>query len=107
MLMTLMALCISVFTLAVVFAAFVGAASRDEREARARQAEIKPTVTLPVPRFFADSKHADAPRPRVPVEVLLMEIERHVRLEQAAAESFCVAPTAASLHSPTTSQFVN
>ena len=56
------------------------------------------------PRFFA--RPVDAPRPQppaVPVEVLLLRLEQHVRLEQAAAESFHFAPTVESLHTRTTS----
>ena len=44
---------------------------------------------------------------QVPIEVLLLQIENHVRLEQAAAESFLAFPTQALLHSKTTSPFVN
>jgi hypothetical protein len=39
----------------------------------------------------------------VPVELLLLQLERHVRLEQAAAESFLMAPTLQSLHSRSSS----
>ena len=45
--------------------------------------------------------------PQIPIEVLLREIETHVRLEQAAAESFLAFPSHAQLHSKTTSPFVN
>ena len=52
-------------------------------------------------RFFADDR---APSSSVvPIEVLLLQIERHVRLEQAAAESFQGAPTAEALKMSTTS----
>jgi hypothetical protein len=37
----------------------------------------------------------------------LLQIENHVRMEQAAAESFLASPTNAQLHSKTTSPFVN
>ena len=47
------------------------------------------------------------PSRQVPIEVLLLQIEDHVRLEQAAAESFLAFPTHAQLHSKTTSPFVN
>jgi hypothetical protein len=47
------------------------------------------------------------PYRQVPIEVLLLQIENHVRLEQAAAESFLACPTQAQLHSKTTSAFVN
>jgi hypothetical protein len=46
-------------------------------------------------------------RPRVPIEALLLQIENHVRLEQAAAESFLQTPTPALLHSRTMSSLVN
>ena len=56
-------------------------------------------------RFFADDR---APSSSVvPIEVLLLQIERHVRLEQAAAESFRDAPTAEALRMPTTSALRN
>jgi len=44
---------------------------------------------------------------QVPIEVLLLQIENHVRLEQAAAESFVTFPTNAQLRSKTTSPLVN
>ncbi len=43
----------------------------------------------------------------MPVEALLLRIEQHIRLEQAAAESFLNRPTDESLHSRTTSRLVN
>jgi hypothetical protein len=52
--------------------------------------------------FFADDRATHA-RPVIPIEVLLLQIERHVRLEQAAAESFRARPTAETLQSATTS----
>ncbi len=58
-------------------------------------------VTLPAARFFVE----DMPdvSAQVPIEVLLLQIERHVRLEQAAAESFVDLPTRELLHSRTSS----
>lgn len=52
--------------------------------------------------FFVDDRTAHSPAV-VPVEVLMLQIERHVRLEQAAAEAFRDAPTAEALRMPTTS----
>ena len=53
------------------------------------------------PRFFATdmalSVHA-ASASTVPIDVLVLEIERHVRLEREVAESFHLAPTAQALH---------
>ena len=43
----------------------------------------------------------------LPLQALLLQIENHVRLEQAAAESFIDYPSAALLHSKTASPFVN
>jgi hypothetical protein len=53
------------------------------------------------PRFFAEDislsvhpVHASG----VPVEVLVLEIEKHVRLEREVAESFHLSPTPQTLH---------
>jgi hypothetical protein len=61
------------------------------------------------PRFFKENapwRDADMPLTE-PVQVLLLRIEQHVRLEQAAAESFHLCPTSASLHTHTTSPLVH
>ena len=52
--------------------------------------------------FFADDRSPNQ-RAAVPLDVLLLQIERHVRLEHAAAESFQHAPTIEALHTATTS----
>jgi len=62
-------------------------------------------LNLP-PRFFIDDR-APRTRPVVPIEVLLLQIERHVRLEQAAAEAFLDFPTAEALQTHTTSPLVH
>lgn len=113
MVMFLMALCLSLFGLAVTAMAF-GAATREERPVEAAQPELKPAlpVSLSPSRFFTDLPIAPAAsvgpaRPQVPIEVLLLQIDRHVRLEQAAAESFLDYPTVSSLHSRTASPLVH
>ncbi len=114
MVMFLMALCLSLFGLAVTAMAF-GAATRDEKSGEPAQPEQRPVLPLALeaPRFFVDTGkpitgQLPIPAPtRIPVEVLLSQIERHVRLEQAAAESFLDYPTAESLHSRTTSPLVH
>jgi hypothetical protein len=65
-------------------------------------------------RFFVETGAAAAtptrvpdPLATVPVEFLLSQIEHHIRLEEAAAESFLAAPTAQNLHAPTASRLVN
>jgi len=100
--MSLLAVALS----AVLFAA----ATRDDRP------ETTGSVTraaLEPQRFFASAPDAAPPaeaRPEaepVPVEALLLRIEQHIRLEQAAAESFLHTPSGQSLHSRTTSRLVN
>lgn len=106
--MFLMAVCMSVFGLAVSCVAF-GAATRNSDPKPAPQPELKPVVRIPLeaPRFFADTGAPVPAQTRVPIEVLLLQLEQHVRLEQAAAESFLHSPTVASLHSRTTSPLVH
>jgi hypothetical protein len=89
----------------VVSVGLFAAATRDNVGA----SEVRPEQPLPLapPRFFLSERAPAAPMPRVPIEVLLLQIERHVRLEQAAAESFLDAPTMRSLHSRTTSPLVH
>jgi hypothetical protein len=102
--MLLMGACLSLFGLAVTCAAF-RAAMPDEKEAPAIPAAA--AVAMPA-RFFA--KPAPVPASaytHVPIEALLLQIENHIRLEQAAAESFLAAPNPSLLHSRTVSPLVN
>jgi hypothetical protein len=111
--MLLMVGCMSLFGLAVTCLAF-GAATNPEQTQEALP-EHKP-VTEPAPaRFFATNVITPtgvvipiplAARTQVPIEALLLQIEGHVRLEQAAAESFLEYPTAALLHSRTMSPLI-
>ena len=101
-----MALCMSLLGIAATAIAF-GAATRDE----SRESDVIPETTR-VPaaaptRFFVEQMPVAAAQPRVPIEALLLQIEQHIRLEQAAAESFLDCPTAASLHSRTSSPLVH
>jgi len=66
---------------------------------------IKKTAVKPA-RFVAATQ-IPAPEPRIPIELLLLQIENHVRLEQAAAQSFIDFPNPAVLHRKTTSPLVN
>lgn len=108
--MLLMGVCLSMFGLAVACLAF-GAATRtaDNSNAVASPVEREPVKAVPSPgRFFVERPALPiAARTRVPVEALLLQIESHVRLEQAAAERFLESPTASLLHSRTTSPLVN
>jgi hemolysin activation/secretion protein len=107
--MFLMAAIMSLLAVAVCAVLFA-AATRDEREAPrpALQPAREPQ------RFFvaAPASRVETPRDAaepelVPVEALLLRIEQHIRLEQAAAESFLNRPTGESLYSRTTSRLVN
>ena len=108
--MLLMGACISVFGLAVACLAF-GAATRETTQAAAAapalEKEAMKAAAVPA-RFFV---HAPLPRrparSEVPIEALLLQIENHVRLEQAAAECFVESPNASVLHSRTTSALLN
>jgi hypothetical protein len=106
--MLLMGICVSVFGMAIACAAF-GAAVRPEEDTP----EVQPEKVKAVPtRFFVSDVTIPAapgrsPNVSVPVEALLLQLERHVRLEQAAAESFLAEPTPALLHSKTISPFLN
>jgi hypothetical protein len=110
--MLLMGLCMAVFGLGIAALAF-GAATRSESSdspAQPQPSLVKPVVPA---RFFSD--HAAVtptvppaiPPQQVPIEVLLLQIENHVRMEQAAAEVFLAFPSQARLHRKTTSPFVN
>lgn len=106
--MFLMALCVSVFGLGVAAAAF-GAATRSESSDSPAQPQLPLARPVAPTRFFSDSAPASPvlPSQQVPIDVLLLQIENHVRLEQAAAELFLATPTQAQLHTKTNSPFVN
>jgi hypothetical protein len=98
--MFLMAAALSLLGVAVSAVLFAAAT----RQAPPREEAIRPALPVVIPRFFAEEATA---LPRVPIEALLLEIERHVRLEQAAAESFLQSPTVESLNSRTMSRLVH
>jgi len=111
--MFLMAAVMSLLAVAVCAVLFA-AATRDERgeasrpvvrAAREPQHFFASTPAAP-PRAETAAKEGTEPE-LVPVEALLLRIEQHIRLEQAAAESFLHHPTGESLHSRTTSRLVN
>lgn len=101
--MLLMGAVLSMFGLAVTCLAF-GAATREEPSA----AKTLAKAVAADARFFAPAPVLRVPaRPRVPIEALLLQIENHVRLEQAAAECFLESPNPSVLHSRTISALVN
>ena len=106
--MFLMGLCFAVIGVVFVALAF-GAAMRSEPWNTTTQPELPLVKAVGAFRFFSDGAPVPTvvPPVQVPIEVLLLQIENHVRLEQAAAESFLAFPSQALLHSKTTSPFVN
>jgi len=104
MLMFLTILFISTLSLAVTSLAFAISES-DRKPSLDAQPDRKPT--LDPPRFFAGDVAGPSDPSRLPLEVVLTQIERHVRLEQAAAETFLAVPSPETLHSRTPSAFVN
>lgn len=96
-------LIMSLLAVALCAAAFA-AATRGEARPEARPER---RLVLEAPRFFAGPAGKPAETPLVPVEVLLSQIERHVRLEQAAAEAYLDVPTRDALHSRTASPLLN
>jgi hypothetical protein len=102
--MFLTILLMSVVSLALCVAAFGLATANARREEEERQ-EARPAVAPP--HFFAHAPVPPAVAPRVPIEVLLSDIERHIRLEQAAAEAFLEVPTRDALRSRTSSPLLN
>jgi hypothetical protein len=102
--MFLMGLCLSLLGVAVSALTF-GVATRGQRAAEAQPTAGK--VAIPAPQFFVADDTMPAAAARVPVEILLAQLEQHVRLEQAAAESFLHVPTNESLHTRTRSPLMN
>ncbi|HEY2017393.1 MAG TPA: hypothetical protein VGH38_28000 [Bryobacteraceae bacterium] len=100
--MLLMGVVLAVFGLAVSCMAF-GAATRDV------PAEAKPVkAAVADARFFAATPTIPVSAlNRIPIEALLLQIENHVRLEQAAAECYLQSPNPSLLHSRTVSTLVN
>jgi len=100
MMMFLSILCASAVVLAVLVAVF---------------STIEPTehkgIEMGIParpaKFFAADSLRSSAHDDLAIDVMLAQIERHVRLEQAAAESFLDVPTPETLHSGTSSPLAN
>lgn len=104
--MFLMAATMSLLGVAISALMFA-TATRGTEAAPTRPAE---GPALEPQRFFAEPAAVamvETVPASVPLEALLLQIERHIRLEQAAAESFLEMPTGSALHSRTVSPLVN
>jgi hypothetical protein len=108
--MLLMGACISLFAFAVMAGVFSAATRTEETkpESGADLSPERPPVLAQAPsRFFTETvSRPPAPGALIPIEALLLQIESHVRLEQAAAESFTESPTYALLHGRTASPLI-
>ena len=82
-----------VVILTVAFRAFERS---EEKRARAELSGVARTDVAPG-RFFADARDMP-PTERASLDAIVLQLEHHVRLEQAAAESFLHNPTTESLH---------
>lgn len=89
----------------VAVSAALFAAATHGVDAPRPEAAVRPRQAVSARFFGADD--AIVVRPVVPIEVLLLQIERHVSLEQAAGESFLHAPTPQSLHARSASPLMN
>ena len=101
MFLTILLVSFAVLTVTAIMA--VGLAPRDEK---APVLQPESAVSVEPPKFFVVEAPAPATRQPIPLEILLAQIDRHVRLEQAAARTFLDIPTAGSLHSRTESPLV-
>ncbi len=99
--MLLMAIAMTLMGIVVSGVLFAAATNEDSPAEGAAEA-LQPASS----EFFAEGRPRLA-SPPVSVEVLLLQIEGHVRMEQAAAESFHASPTVEALHTPTLSPLVH
>jgi hypothetical protein len=105
--MFFVALFFSLFGLAILSIPF-WLAIFGESEAQPARAGREPAAAPAPSRFF--DNHVLVPlvaHRAVPIEALLLQIDSHVRLEQAAAESFLETPNPSLLHSRTMSPLVH
>ena len=103
MVMFLSLLCISLLAVAVLSAIVYGAAPRDPRPG------IRPETRpgLEPPQFFGGDRAHPPAGPALPVDLVIAQLERHVRLERAAAESVLNLPLAETVHPSAHSRLVN
>lgn len=102
-----MFLFLSILLGSLVIAAVCAAMLSSAAAAEAEKPALKPGIEVQPSRFFAAAAPSPADPRALSAELLLSQIERHVRLEQAAAERFVSLPTIESLQAPTDSNFVN
>jgi hypothetical protein len=105
MVMFFMILLASVPVLLICCLIMAGATRREEPSREPQVVQHRPA---PAPaRFFVREDGGRNGNGNIPLELLLSQIESHVRLEQAAAESFLDGPTVDSLHTRSRSSVLN
>ncbi len=109
MFLTLLLVAVTSLVLTCILAFGVSPQERERRELAEARPAVRPDEKLVVapPQFFAAEVREVETRPQVPIEVLMSQLQRHVQLEQAAAETFVNVPTPEALRSRTSSPFVN
>ena len=80
-------------------------AMRSDDEEPESQNQVK--HPLASEQFFSDEVVAAEPLAESALEVTLLQLENHVRMEQEAAKLFLQGPSAESLHAPSESPFWN
>jgi len=105
----LMVMLVSLVCLALTLFTFTAATRREDVPVPAKPVAAP---AEPAPRFFGGPAATppvalNAQMLEAATGALMLQLERHIRLERAAAEAFVEAPTAQSLHSRTTSPLVN
>ncbi len=98
--MLLAGLAMTLLGVAVSGLLFAAAAKNQAGDVAAPAEALQPAPS----GFFTEEKLDHQP---VSVEVLLMQIEGHVRMEQAAVESFLAMPSVEALHTKTLSPLVH
>jgi hypothetical protein len=75
----------------------------------AEHPEVRPeaAVSLGPSQFFAGDLTARPEQPRLPLDAVIAQIERHVRLEQASAESYLEIPARERLHAQAPPNYLN
>ncbi|MFG1691468.1 hypothetical protein ACGF5M_04875 [Gemmatimonadota bacterium] len=98
--MFLVALFTSLFGLGIAIAGF-GLATRDEEEEEPQEQPQR--VSMPPGNLLPNDPPSVIPTSRLPSDLLMLQLERHIRLELAAAEAYLDSPTTEMLHARTSS----
>lgn len=73
----------------------------------------RPLATIPAQGFFIQNWALDTSRAvgdvqaQVPIELLMSQLEEHIRLEEAVALEYVREPSEARLHATTSARFLN